>query len=445
MSELPRGWAEAEIGAICDLINGRAFKPTDWSKNGLPIVRIQNLNNPSADFNYCDFEIDERFEIDRDELLFAWSGTPGTSFGAHVWKGGRAVLNQHIFRVLFDRQVVERDFLKLAINVKLEELIGKAHGGVGLRHVTKGKFEETTVAIPPLPEQCRIVAKLDALDARAKRARADLDRIPALVARAKQAILEKAFQGELTTHWRANQTKEVPWQTRPLESLIDSGPSNGWSPPSSSDANGAFSLKLTATTSGELRLDDDAVKRIHENPPPDSKYWLMSGDLLIQRANTIEYVGTAAIFDGPEQTFIYPDLMMRVRVDDPILRKYLWRFINSTGAKKYFRDNATGTAGNMPKINGTTVRALAVPVAPAEERTEIVRRIESAFARIDRIAADAASASKLLTRLDQAILTKAFRGELVPQNPEDEPASILLERIRAKTKTAPRKGRGRKA
>jgi alkylation response protein AidB-like acyl-CoA dehydrogenase len=63
MSGLPREWAAVEIGAICDLINGRAFKPTDWSTSGVPIVRIQNLNNPDAPFNYCDFEVDPRVEI----------------------------------------------------------------------------------------------------------------------------------------------------------------------------------------------------------------------------------------------------------------------------------------------------------------------------------------------------------------------------------------------
>ncbi len=78
----------------------------------------------------------------KGDLLFAWSGTPGTSFGAHVWYGESAALNQHIFKIEFDDKEVDRRFLRYAINQKLEELIGSAQGGVGLRHVTKGTFEK---------------------------------------------------------------------------------------------------------------------------------------------------------------------------------------------------------------------------------------------------------------------------------------------------------------
>ena len=93
------------IGEICDLINGRAFKPEDWQRSdsgGLPIVRIQNLNTPDSEFNYYTGEVSDSHVINEGELLFSWSGSRGTSFGAHIWNGGKAVLNQHIFKVGFD-------------------------------------------------------------------------------------------------------------------------------------------------------------------------------------------------------------------------------------------------------------------------------------------------------------------------------------------------------
>lgn len=176
MSRPPFGWTRKPIGSLCDLLNGRAFKPSDWSTEGRPIVRIQNLNDPDAKFNYyagCD--VRDRFLIDSGALLFAWSGTPGTSFGAHIWNGGPAILNQHIFNVVFDESRIDKRFFRLAINQKLDELIDKAHGGVGLRHVTKGKFEETEIDLPPLDEQRRIVAKLESLLGRSKNARGELD------------------------------------------------------------------------------------------------------------------------------------------------------------------------------------------------------------------------------------------------------------------------------
>src|SRR5580692_5931882 len=92
-------WPTIKIGEALHLINGRAFKPTEWTKSGTPIVRIQNLNNPNAPFNYYQGDLPEKISLKDGDLLFAWSGTPGTSFGAHIWRGGKAWLNQHIFKV----------------------------------------------------------------------------------------------------------------------------------------------------------------------------------------------------------------------------------------------------------------------------------------------------------------------------------------------------------
>ncbi|WP_052700092.1 restriction endonuclease subunit S [Methylocucumis oryzae] len=202
MNDLPPGWILAEIGSLCSLENGRAFKPTEWSNTGLPIVRIQNLNNSLAPYNHYDGEFADRYHLYGGELLFAWSGTPGTSFGAHVWRGGEAVLNQHIFRVDFDQSAINKRFLRFAINQKLNQLIDIAHGGVGLRHVTKGKFEGTEIALAPLNEQKRIADKLDAVLAKVDACRDRLDRIPVILKRFRQSILAAAASGNLTQDWR---------------------------------------------------------------------------------------------------------------------------------------------------------------------------------------------------------------------------------------------------
>ncbi len=208
--ELPEGWEIAEIGDLCILINGRAFKPSDWSGTGLRIVRIQNLNNPDSSFNCFLGDVESKFLIDNGELLFAWSGTPGTSFGAHIWNRGKAILNQHIFKVLFDESLIDKSFLKYAINQKLSELIDKAHGGVGLRHVTKGRFEQTAIPFPPLNEQKRIVAAIAALRDRTQKAREALEVIPALCDKFRQSVLAAAFRGDLTADWREQNPNVEP-------------------------------------------------------------------------------------------------------------------------------------------------------------------------------------------------------------------------------------------
>lgn len=125
-------WPTVRIGDALNLINGRAFKPTEWTKSGTPIVRIQNLNNPKAPFNYYQGDLPAKIALDDGDLLFAWSGTPGTSFGAHIWRGGKAWLNQHIFKVEFQPTQFDKRFLQLAINQNLNEYIRAAHGGAGL-------------------------------------------------------------------------------------------------------------------------------------------------------------------------------------------------------------------------------------------------------------------------------------------------------------------------
>ncbi|WP_370598773.1 restriction endonuclease subunit S [Plesiomonas shigelloides] len=153
-----------EIGKLCKLQNGKAFKPTEWSDKGLPIVRIQNLNNEEKPFNYCDFDVDKKFHIDSGDLLFSWSGTPGTSFGAFFWHRGPAILNQHIFNVLIDESLVRKDYFRLAMNAKLDEIIAQAHGGVGLQHITKGKLEAVKIPLPPLETQKQIAEVLEKAD-----------------------------------------------------------------------------------------------------------------------------------------------------------------------------------------------------------------------------------------------------------------------------------------
>ena len=163
VASVPPWWTLIPAGDLVHLINGRAFKPSDWQSTGLPIIRIQNLNNPNAPFNYYEGELIEGHKVSTGDMLLSWSGTPGTSFGAFIWNGGVAALNQHIFKVIIYCGGIDKQYLKMAINACLEALIGSARGGVGLKHVTKGQIEALQIPLPPLEEQKRIVTKVDEL------------------------------------------------------------------------------------------------------------------------------------------------------------------------------------------------------------------------------------------------------------------------------------------
>ena len=140
------------VGDACTLINGRAFKPDEWSTEGLPIVRIQNLNSEEAPFNYYSGEVKSQHLINSGDLLFSWSGTPGTSFGAFFWRRGKAALNQHIFKVIPNCDY-NLFFLQYALNERLNFIISRAHGGVGLQHITKKELDEVLLFQPGINEQ----------------------------------------------------------------------------------------------------------------------------------------------------------------------------------------------------------------------------------------------------------------------------------------------------
>ena len=161
--DIPDSWEWVRVRNCTELFNGRAFKPSNWTVMGLPIVRIQNLNDEKAPFNYYDKSIEEDVHLYGGELLFAWSGTPGTSFGAHIWRNQEAVLNQHIFKLLFDETALFKPYYMYALNQRVGSLIKAAHGSAGLQHVTRGVFESTLIPLPPFAEQIRIVEKLNVL------------------------------------------------------------------------------------------------------------------------------------------------------------------------------------------------------------------------------------------------------------------------------------------
>jgi type I restriction enzyme S subunit len=160
---IPPNWGWTAIGHAMTLVNGIAFKPENWTTDGTPIVRIQNLNDEHAPFNHYNGDIAKKFLIRSGDFLISWSGTPGTSFGAFIWKRGLAILNQHIFRCELVDGVFIKEYLRIAVNARLDEMILRAHGAVGLRHITKGKLESIPLPLPPIAEQKRIVAKVDEL------------------------------------------------------------------------------------------------------------------------------------------------------------------------------------------------------------------------------------------------------------------------------------------
>ncbi|MBK3868814.1 type I restriction endonuclease subunit S [Pseudomonas stutzeri] len=462
MSELPSGWGRAEIGDLCNLINGRAFKPQEWSESGLPIIRIQNLNNPASKFNHFSGEFDAKHHVKNGDLLFAWSGTPGTSFGAHIWHGGDAILNQHIFKIEFSERETNRGFLRYAINQKLDELISSAQGGVGLRHVTKGTFEKTEISFPPLAEQTRIAQKLDELLAQVGTLKARINAIPALLKRFRQSVLAAAVSGRLTEERRA---QNVGWvdEGSPTTAPASSSLPVGWSSKTAGDICGFITKgttpskeKMTAghgevpyikvynlTFTGALDFSIDPTFVDSSTHSTDLKRSIVKpGDVLMNIVGPP--LGKVSIVPATYPEWNINQAIARFRAGDEISAAYLALCLRTEEVLSHAVSRAKATAGQF-NLTLEICRELPLPVPPEEEQTEIVRRVEQLFAFADQLESKVQSAKSRIDHLTQSILAKAFRGELVPQDPNDEPASVLLERIKAQRTAAPKAKRGRKA
>ncbi|MEQ2513647.1 restriction endonuclease subunit S [Barnesiella intestinihominis] len=152
---MPEGWAIIKVGDAAIYVNGRAFKPEEWNNKGLPIIRIQNLNDTAAHYNYSCDVYEDKYLIHKGDLLFAWAA----SLGTYIWNGNEAWLNQHIFKVL-PYPFIDKKFLYYAFQSMISDFITQSHGS-GMVHITKRQFENITLLLPPLDEQKRIVRTLE--------------------------------------------------------------------------------------------------------------------------------------------------------------------------------------------------------------------------------------------------------------------------------------------
>ncbi len=179
-------WAKVQLGDVAKVINGRPFKPHQWSDRGLPIIRIQNLNG-SNDFNYYNGSFDPKLLVTPGTLLFAWSGSKGSSFGPHFWRRPEnGLLNYHTWKLEPSSKVDQR-YLYQSLKKLTKEIEGKAHGAAGLVHIQKGWMESWMLNLPTLAEQREIAAILGTWDEA-------LDKLDTLIAakdRRKQALLQQ--------------------------------------------------------------------------------------------------------------------------------------------------------------------------------------------------------------------------------------------------------------
>jgi type I restriction enzyme M protein len=263
------------------------------------------------------------------------------------------------------------------------------------RHFSK--LKEHQIPLPPLQLQKETVAEIEGYQKVINGARAVLD------------------------NYRPHIPIHPDWPTVELGEVIESKPKNGYSGSPVDRPTSLKVLSLSATTSGKMDLSK--FKFLDEEIPLDSPSRCRRGDIYLQRGNTKELVGTAAIFDVDDENYIYPDLMIRVRADEAKIQShYLLTVLKSAPVREYVTRNAVGAAGSMPKINQTIVESIPIPLPPLSTQQAIVAEIEAEQTLV-------AANRELMARFEQKIQATIARvwGEEEPAAPEAEPLGEAAE------------------
>ena len=466
MSELPSGWAESKLTEVCEL-NPR--KPDanqvapDTPVTFVPMAAVDatsgTIANPairaysSVAKGFTSFQEGDVIMakitpcMENGKAAIARGLNNGFGFGStefHVFRPAAATISEYIFH--FIRQ---ESFRKLAE--------ANMTGSVGQKRVPAAFFGECEIPLPPLNEQRRIVATLGKLLGKVNTCQQRLENIPRILKRFRRAVLAAACSGRLTADWREMNSHvdsaitflqdigapfhpmspdtlgltEFPesWAITEFGTVVASIHGGSTAVPQNEPTDFPI-LRSSSVRPGFVDLAD--VKYISEKDSQNESNHLSEGDLLFTRlSGSLDYVANCAKVRGLDGRRIqYPDRLFCAKLIQPMSIDFCELVFASPFVRELITENAKSSAGHQ-RVSISDITKQPIPIAPLAEQEEIVRRVKSFFQLADQLEAPYQRAKAHVNKLQQSIIAKAFRGELVPQDPNDEPASVLLECIRA--------------
>lgn len=449
MSGLAQGWVTTSLANLGEPDQqtvltgpfGANLGKEDFIARGIPVFTIGCLATDAINRTKLLYVSPEKaqglsaYRLREGDFLFSRMASVGrVGFVPPDLEG--ALFNYHLMRLRLDGELLLPRFFYFFVR-------GAEQVGTYLDEVSRGATRDgintklllnMPVNVPPLPEQRRIVAKIDSLTGKSRRARDHLDHIPRLVEKYKHAVLAAAFNPEAMAGWQGTQLEGVV-----ADALI--GLVRGKSEQSAS--HGVPYIRMNHYDLAG-RWNEDDLTLVAADAKEIARYELREGDLLFNTRNSLELVGKVALWGKRPSGYLYNNNLLRLRFRPEIVPTFAFYQMISPQFRSYLHSVKSATT-SVCAIYQRSIMAAPWAYPETNRQLEIANWIEAAFAKIDRLASEATSARRLIDRLDQAVLAKAFRGELVPQDPEDEPAGVLLERIRAGRGAAPRAKRGQKA
>ena len=331
----------------------------------------------------------------------------------------------HYSSYTFDSSKVDLDYFKYFVksHAFIATLQKQVKGGIKTEIKPKHLLP-LEISIPDLQTQQEIVKKISLQLKKTEQLSVEIESQKNYIKQLRQNILQEAIEGKLTADWRKQNPvqkgnpdydaevlfeqiqkdrskekkqkelspitdKEKPfelpegWKWVRLGEIIKEPPRNGYSPKAVDYETPIKTLKLGAVTYGVF--DSNEYKFINEEIPKDAYCWLKNGDFLIERSNSVEYVGICAIYTGKDNEFMYPDLLMRFRTQDNLSKKYIHTALVSPFNRSYFMSNAKGAQKTMPKINQECVVNTMIPLPPLKEQEEIVNKVENLLAKVTEL------------------------------------------------------------
>ena len=457
---LPYNWNEVKMPDVVEWSSGGTPKSDNkkYYNGDIPWLIIGDLNDGiinSSTTKITEFGLSNSSAkyVEKDSVLLGMYG----SIGKLGIAGMKLTTNQAIAftKTLFG---INNKYLFYYLKLIKNKLFSLSKGGTQ-KNISLTVINSLTIPLPPFPEQNRIVAKIDSLFSELDNNVTLLKNVKTQLAIYRQSVLKWAFKGKLTEEWRKknkfdscetvlenvkiikenertnnklfNIDQEFPLYDLPKEwkwvsiGNISKGVEYGTSAKSSK--NGKIVVLRMGNIQNGIFIYNDLVYT--SNKKEIEKYKLFENDVLFNRTNSPELVGKTALYSGAIPS-IFAGYLIRLNQISYINAKYLTYFLNSPHAKEC--GNIAKTDGvNQSNINGTKLSSYPFPICSKSEQIAIVAAIESRLSVCDKIEQTIDQTLALSDQLRQSILKKAFEGRLVPQDPNDEPAEKLLERIKA--------------
>ena len=431
-NEIPKSWTSTNLGAVCKLRNGFAFKSDRYTKEGIPVIRISDIGDGNVDLEYCvKVELDNQYltyKVTKGDILVAMSGATTGKFG--IFKSDQlAFQNQRVGRFeILDKSLLDNQFLLFLLYGLKHKILEDAYGGAQ-PNISSGKIEEMVIPLPPLAEQKRIVDKIEELFSELDKGIETLKTAQQQLKVYRQAVLKFAFEGKLTSPDVKDGELPDGWEYlkfgNVFEIFIGSTPSrkvpeywNGSINWVSSGEVAFCNISKTKEKISEKGLENSSCKM---HPP---------GTIILAMIGEGKTRGQAAILKCHSS---HNQNTSAIRVNN---EKYISELLYYYLVYTYEKNRGVGSGNNQKALNKERVKNFDIPMIPIKQQKELIQEIESRLSVCDKIEETILHGLKQAEALRQSILKKAFEGKLVSQDPNDEPASVLLEHIKAERAVA---------